>query len=175
MFGSNTENIALFETELGWMAAGGRQKSLLWMTFGHPSRQRALASVPAPTRQQASLSAWDPSLVERLVSYARGQRVDFDDVRVELWAMTEFQRRVIDLCRDIRYGETLSYGQLATLAGVPGAARAVGHCMASNRIPLVIPCHRVVGSGGGLGGYSAPGGLAIKQRLLEMEGALASC
>jgi methylated-DNA-[protein]-cysteine S-methyltransferase len=65
----------------------------------------------------------------------------------------------------------LTYGQLARRVGSPAAARAVGSTMARNRLPLVIPCHRVVGSGGQLRGFSAPGGVAVKQRLLQMEAA----
>ena len=80
---------------------------------------------------------------------------------------------MIDACRAIPRGETLTYGQLAAKAGYPGAARAVGQVMARNCLPLLIPCHRVVGSNG-LHGFSAPGGLATKQRLLEIEGQLAA-
>jgi methylated-DNA-[protein]-cysteine S-methyltransferase len=83
--------------------------------------------------------------------------------------VTDFQRKVLDACRAIPPGETLSYAELAVIAGAPGAARAVGNVMRTNRIPLVIPCHRVVGSGGSLGGYSAPDGLAMKRKLLERE------
>ena len=72
-------------------------------------------------------------------------------------------------CRKIPYGKTLSYGQLAAKAGRPGAARAVGNHMAGNRTPIIVPCHRVLPSGGGLGGFSAAGGVALKRRLLEME------
>jgi methylated-DNA-[protein]-cysteine S-methyltransferase len=63
----------------------------------------------------------------------------------------------------------LTYGELAAKAGYPGAARAVGNCMAANRIPLLIPCHRVVCAGGRLGSYSAPGGTVTKRRLLALE------
>ena len=66
-------------------------------------------------------------------------------------------------------GTTLSYGQLAARAGSPRACRAVGNCIAGNKIPIVIPCHRVVLSGGGIGKYSAPGGARMKKRLLMIE------
>jgi len=65
----------------------------------------------------------------------------------------------------------LTYGQLATRAGSPRSARAVGNVMASNRVPLIIPCHRVVAAGGALGGFSAPHGTRLKRRLLKLEGA----
>jgi methylated-DNA-[protein]-cysteine S-methyltransferase len=72
-------------------------------------------------------------------------------------------------CRRIGYGQTISYGQLAASVGAPGAARAVGTCMATNPLPLVVPCHRVIPAAGPPGFYSAPGGCRMKQRLLAME------
>jgi methylated-DNA-[protein]-cysteine S-methyltransferase len=93
-------------------------------------------------------------------------------VPIVLTGLTDFQQRVVRECRRIPYGHTLAYGELAVRAGSPHAARAVGGVMARNRIALVIPCHRVVGSAGKLGGYSAPDGIRMKTRLLELEGAI---
>ena len=109
---------------------------------------------------------------KRIQAFAEGRRDDFLDVPVALGEVTDFQRRVLQQCRRIPYGRTLTYGELAAKAGFPGAARPVGGVMAGNRVPLVIPCHRVVGSSGSLRGYSGAGGVATKQRLLELEGQL---
>jgi methylated-DNA-[protein]-cysteine S-methyltransferase len=81
-----------------------------------------------------------------------------------------FRRRVLEVLAELPYGEVISYGELASRTGSPGAARAVGSAMAANPLPVVIPCHRVVASDGKLGGYS--GGLINKKKLLELEGAL---
>lgn len=83
---------------------------------------------------------------------------------------TPFQERVWRSLRQVPYGAVLTYGELAQRAGFPKAARAVGAAMARNRIPIVLPCHRVIASGGGLGGFT--GGLEIKRKLLRLEGAL---
>lgn len=109
------------------------------------------------------------SLVGRLRAYAAGQPVDFHDVAIDLGPQSDFQRRVVRCCRRIAYGKTATYGQLARLAGSPGAARAVGQVMAANRVPIIVPCHRVVAADGSLGGFSAPGGVELKRRLLELE------
>jgi methylated-DNA-[protein]-cysteine S-methyltransferase len=101
-----------------------------------------------------------------LLAYCEGKLRDFA-VPVDLEGRTEFQRRVLTACRRIGYGETLTYGELAWRAGYPRAARAVGQVMATNRLALVIPCHRVIGSGGKLTGYGY--GLALKERLLALE------
>ena len=79
---------------------------------------------------------------------------------------TAFQKEVWDALREIPYGKTVTYGKIAEIIGHPGAARAVGSACGANRIPLIIPCHRVV-AGTGIGGYA--GGLALKRKLLEIE------
>ncbi len=104
-----------------------------------------------------------------LAKYYRHGRETFNDVRVDLSHATPFSLRVYDACRAIPAGETRTYGELAVTAGSPGASRAVGSAMARNRVPIVIPCHRVVGASGRLCGFSAPGGLETKQSLLDLE------
>jgi len=103
--------------------------------------------------------------VERLKSYFSGQRVDFPD-ELDLSSATDFQRQVWRLTRLIPYGETRSYGWIAKRLGKSGAGRAVGQALARNRLPVIIPCPRVVGDGG-LGGYS--GGVGVKSSLLRLE------
>jgi methylated-DNA-[protein]-cysteine S-methyltransferase len=110
-------------------------------------------------------------VAELLACYAAGGVVDFSDVGLDLEYQTPLGRRIIAACRAIPRGEVRTYGEIAAECGSPGAARAVGSVMAKNRHPLIVPCHRVVGAGGGLGGYSAPEGLRMKRRLLAMEGA----
>ncbi|MCA9621563.1 MAG: methylated-DNA--[protein]-cysteine S-methyltransferase [Myxococcales bacterium] len=91
-------------------------------------------------------------------------------VPVDLAAVSPFARRVYTALRDVPPGSTVSYGELARRAGSPGGARAIGRTMAQNPIPLVIPCHRVLAAGGKPGGFSAPGGVATKEKLLALEG-----
>ena len=107
--------------------------------------------------------------MRRLQAYAAGNPDDFRDVPVDPGPESPFQASVWRHCRKIPIGQTLSYAELAAKAGSPGAARAVGNCMARNRIPLIIPCHRVVNANGSVGFYSAPGGARTKRRLLALE------
>lgn len=104
-----------------------------------------------------------------LAGYFDGDCSAFDSLDLDPAGWTPFLSAVYRVCREIRPGQTLTYGQIAALAGSPRAARAVGQAMATNRLILVIPCHRVVASGGRLGGYGGPGGLATKRWLLEHE------
>jgi methylated-DNA-[protein]-cysteine S-methyltransferase len=107
-------------------------------------------------------------LVRRLQGYFRGERDTFEDVEVDLEYETPFLERCARALRDVPRGEVVTYGELAALAGSPGAARAAGSFCARNRLGLFVPCHRVV-SAAGLGSYGSLG-LAYKKRLLELEG-----
>lgn len=107
---------------------------------------------------------------EQLCRYFRGEIIDFKDIPVDLSGMTIFRRKALDIIRSIPYGSVRSYGQIAAECGSPRSARAVGGAMASNPVPVIIPCHRIVGMNGCLTGFSAPGGETVKRMLLELEG-----
>jgi methylated-DNA-[protein]-cysteine S-methyltransferase len=159
----------VFRSRLGWMALVGSGPALKLLTFGHPSAKKAAAELARQLEGDVRPGNWNRNLVQRLQAYASGAPDDFLGVEVDFGPRTPFQRRVLERCRRIPYGMTLTYGQLAEQAGFPGAARAVGRCLAANPIPLVIPCHRVIGADKGLCGYSGSGGIAMKRRLLLLE------
>jgi methylated-DNA-[protein]-cysteine S-methyltransferase len=162
-------SVVVFPSPLGWIALVGTGETLMQLTFGHHSREAAVRALDPALAENATPEDWNAPLVHRLLEYAQGTAVDLSGISIDPGPLGPFQRRVVDHCRRIPYGRTLSYGQLAAKAGSPGAARAGGNCMAANRIPLGIPCHRVVPTGGNLGGFSAPGGVLTKKRLLAME------
>jgi methylated-DNA-[protein]-cysteine S-methyltransferase len=107
-------------------------------------------------------------LAERLRSYFAGSRDSFADVSLDLDGFTTFQHAVVAALRAVPWGEVVTYGELAALAGYPNAQRAAGSVCAHNRFPLVVPCHRVVAASG-IGGYGASG-VEVKRRLLGFEG-----
>jgi methylated-DNA-[protein]-cysteine S-methyltransferase len=104
-----------------------------------------------------------------ITQYFDGGVVDFSHVQADLSDATDFQRRVLTACKRIEYGQTVSYGDLAKAVGQPKASRAAGAALATNPIPLVIPCHRVIGSSGEMVGFSAEQGTRLKKRLLDLE------
>ena len=112
--------------------------------------------------------AGGPELAERLRAYFAGEPVCFDDVDLDLEGLSPFGRDVATALRRVPRGETVTYGELAALAGRPGAARAAGTFCANNHLPVFVPCHRVVAAGG-IGSYGELG-VAYKQRLLALEG-----
>jgi methylated-DNA-[protein]-cysteine S-methyltransferase len=107
-------------------------------------------------------------LGERFRAYFAGEDVSFEDVELDADGWTPFQLAVASALRAVPRGEVVTYGELAALAGHPGAQRAAGSFCAGNRFPIVVPCHRVV-SAAGLGSYGSLG-LDYKRRLLELEG-----
>ena len=108
---------------------------------------------------------------DELQEYLKGERRQFS-ILIDWSLLRPFQQQALKLTFAIPYGETRSYGELAAQIGNPRAARAVGRAEATNPMPLVIPCHRVIGSDGKLHGYGGGEGLKTKEWLLKMEGAV---
>jgi len=167
-----------FPTDLGWIALAAAGGKVLELKFGYASASAAECALEASlaeagqsrsTAKAASGPLDIEQLVDRLQRFASGEPVDFADVPIDESYLTPFGKRIVAACRKIGWGGSSSYGQLAKACRRSGAARAVGSVMAKNRAPLIVPCHRVLGAGGKLGGYSAPGGLATKRRLLALE------
>ena len=133
-------------------------------------------SVPPDFGSMGDLEAGARSLevvadrwLTHLREYLLGER-RFFPLPIAWDSLPPFQRAVLRATFAIPYGEVRTYGEIATLIGRPGAARAVGRALATNPMPIVIPCHRVVGHDGSLRGYGGPGGLMTKAWLLRLEG-----
>ncbi len=164
---------------LGHLAVAVQEAHVAGVSMVHPSGPQAanrLARLLGEALEAAELASPPDAderlaldVLDRLVRLLDGEPVELHDVPVAVDHLSAFQRRVVTACRAIPFGATRSYGQLAAAAGSPGAARAVGQVMASNRTPLLVPCHRVLAAGGKLGGFSAPQGLTLKRRLLAIE------
>ena len=158
----------LCETELGWVGLVLSPAGLRATTLFYRTRDQALQEVLAKGAQKEAPEQELGDLPDRLRLYARGEKVSFQD-SLDFAGATPFRRAVWQATQEIPRGQTRSYGWLAERVGRPGAARAVGHAMATNPWPIIVPCHRVVTSNSGLGGYG--GGLDMKERLLRLEGA----
>ncbi len=117
------------------------------------------------------LPPWVAEAMDRIAGHLEGSAVDFSTILLDLAPVPPFFRRVYEEARAVPRGEVRTYAELAAAAGSPAASRAVGQAMAKNPWPVVVPCHRIVGSAGKPGGFSAPGGLDTKARLLALEGA----
>jgi methylated-DNA-[protein]-cysteine S-methyltransferase len=150
-------------------AVAGWGEGELWtrgeVVLAHEFR---FCATPGPVRASQQVVVYAQNLVKRFEAFLGGERVGFDDVRLDLDGFSSFQRAVADVLQVIPRGEVVTYGELAALAGHPGAQRAVGTFCARNRFMFLLPCHRVVAADG-IGAYGSSG-TTFKRRLLALEG-----
>ncbi len=152
-------------------------------TFGLAWTDAGVARIALPGPDRARTELWisrDPAepgfpdgnlagLPDRIRRYAAGEKIDFTDVPLDLDGIAAFNRQAYERLLAVRYGETTTYGAIARMLGDVTLSRAVGHAMGQNPIPLLIPCHRVLAADGRTGGFSSPGGVTSKMKLLALE------
>ncbi len=147
-----------FATKLGRLRLGWRAEGICLLRF---------AEAPGPDEAKTA-PAWVQEALRRLLAHVNGQPQDLRDIPLDLSGLTPFQRRVAEVLRATAPGQTLTYGDVALLAGRSGAARAVGQAVKANPVLILVPCHRVVAAKGP-GGWSAFGTPERKARLLALE------
>jgi methylated-DNA-[protein]-cysteine S-methyltransferase len=154
-----------FETALGRCAAR-------WSEAGISSVLLPSARLDdLPPGDDGGLPEFVRDALEGMTAVLAGESRDLRDVPLDHRKVDEFRREVYAAVRDIAPGTTRGYGDVAKAIGRPDGARDVGAALAANPTPIIVPCHRVVAANGALTGFSAPGGLATKRRMLELEGA----
>lgn len=160
--------LAVFQTRLGWLGVAWNEHGVMALNLPRATRAHALRDLQRAFPLATVVNA-PPAIVHELREYATGHRHRFD-LPLDWSSLKPFQRAVLETAKQIPFGETRSYGWIAEHIGKPRAARAVGQALRSNPIPIILPCHRVVRGDGGLGGYA--GGIALKRKLLTLEGAM---
>jgi len=167
---------ALFETAIGTCGIAWGDRGLVGVQLPDPSTNETRARLRR--RYPGASEAPPPSDIRRAIdaitAHLSGEAADLSGIGLDFDGVPEFHRRVYEVARAIPSGATLSYGEVAARLGEPSAAREVGQALGRNPFPIVVPCHRVLAAGGRTGGFSAPGGVATKLRLLAIEGARAS-
>lgn len=155
-----TEDLLFYNTPLGQGAVAATAEGVcqVWLP-GDDLTGLYEVTNPSPLLHTAA---------DQLAAYFAGKLQQFS-VPVVITHMTAFQQRVLQACRQIPYADHCSYGELARQIGSPQAARAVGGALGANQVPLIIPCHRVLAANGKLTGFSAAGGIAMKDWLLRFE------
>jgi methylated-DNA-[protein]-cysteine S-methyltransferase len=163
---------ALFDTAIGRCALVWRGGLVVGAALPEDSDERARASLARrfPDAVECDPPAFAAEAMERIASLLAGGRTDLGDIGVDPEG-SAFERKVWQAARRIPCGEVRSYGDIAREIGARGAAQAVGVALGRNPVPIVVPCHRVLAADGRSGGFSAPGGVATKFRILEIEGA----
>ena len=162
----------VFETALGFCAIGWSDKGIF--TFQLPGEnkkatEKLLLKGYPKARAETPLQEVN-DVILRAKGLLTGQKVDFDDLRLDYGSASPFKIEVSEALRGVKRGQWVTYGQLAQMVGKPRGAQAVGRVMATNQIPLIVPCHRVLGGGCSLGGFSSLGGNETKVHMLAIEG-----
>lgn len=166
----------LFDTALGRCGLAWGPAGIVAVSFPEAddaeTRARLLRRAPG-ARECAAAPAAVARLVGDIQALFEGAARDLAYADLDMSGAPDFDRAVWGLTLDIKPGETKTYGALARALGDVSLSRRVGQALGRNPFPIIVPCHRVVGAGGAMTGFSAPGGIGVKERLLKIEGALA--
>ena len=167
---------ALFDTPIGPCAIAWGEGGIVGLQL--PEKSRGATAARLLRRYPESREELPPpeiqTAIEATVALLSGEATDLGFVQIDLDGISDFDRGVYEVARSIPPGRTLTYGEIAKRIGEPGAARAVGKALGSNPFPIVVPCHRVLGADGKVGGFSANGGVETKVRILAIEKARTS-
>ncbi len=161
----------IFQTKWGYFGLAGTEYGLCRTQL--PGLKPEKIKTPLLKNLPAAQSdkTFCKNLQEQITAYFEGDYIKFSrDIPLILDGFSSFGISVLKTCREIEIGQTITYGQLAKKSGRPNASRAVGSTLAKNPIPLIIPCHRIIRSDGKMGGFSAPGGIILKKKMLKLEG-----
>ena len=161
-----SSGLVTFETALGRCAARWTEAGISGVRL--PTRR---GQPGARVEDRSDLPAFVRLAVDGMTAVMAGEHRDLRDVPLDVRGIDAFRRAVYAAAREIEPGRTRTYGEIARAIGDPNGARDVGAALAKNPFPIIVPCHRVVAANGALRGFSAPGGLETKRRMLELEGA----
>lgn len=169
------KDYALFPTSLGLAGVAWNDFGLIGVALPDAGKGKRIAHLRAIAEREDPSGDprpdWVAEAIAKLTRYFEGQAEDLSTIPLDYSRVPPFHRRIYSALRKVGRGQVLTYGELAAQAGSPGASRAVGQAMSKNPLPILVPCHRVVAAGGKPGGFSAPGGLVTKAKLLALEGA----
>ena len=164
----------LFDTVLGVCGVAWNGRGLAGVQLPEKDSATTASRLAAKSGSigEAPPPPWIAAVANSIRKYLAGEKIDFSNIEVDLVGIDEVRRRIYAALRDVPFGRTTTYGELAQVIGATDweGARDVGDAMGRNPIPIVIPCHRVLAAGGKIGGFSAYGGTATKQKLLALEG-----
>jgi methylated-DNA-[protein]-cysteine S-methyltransferase len=168
-------SFTLFDTPIGTCSLVWQEAAIVGLRLPEASPAATRARI---TRRWAGAEEKAPppamqAVIERVLKLLAGDKVDLRDVPLDFGDSPDFHKRAYAIARTIPAGQTMTYGEIARRLGEPHESREVGQAMGKNPIAILMPCHRVLGADGKMGGFSANGGVATKRRILEIEGAAA--
>ena len=165
----------LFDTPIGTCSLVWQDDKIVGLRLPEASPTATRSRVKGRWRDAEEKTPPAPmqKVIDRVLSLLAGEAVDLSDVPLDFGGAPEFHQRAYAVARTIPPGETMTYGEIAKRLGAPQESREVGQAMGKNPVAIIMPCHRVLGADGKMGGFSANGGVATKRHILEIEGAAA--
>jgi methylated-DNA-[protein]-cysteine S-methyltransferase len=167
----NSQALTLFATPIGHCGLAWGERGVVGVQLPHASGSRTQARLAGrfPDAAYAEPPPHIARVIAAITALLTGEPVDLTGVELDEKGLPAFDRAAWAVARTVPPGETITYGQIAARLGDPRAARAVGRAMGANPFPIIVPCHRVLGADGKMGGFSAAGGVEAKARLLSIE------
>ena len=164
-------SFSLFNTPIGTCAIAWGEQGILGLSLpdDDPEVTRQFISARATGAAESLPTLEVEAVMADIGRLLAGEPIDLLGARLDLTGVSDFHKRVYDEARRIPPGSTMTYGQIAQRLKAPGTARAIGQALGANPFPIIVPCHRVLGANGAVGGFSAPGGVETKLRILNIE------
>ena len=160
---------SLFPTAIGWCGVLTTERGLLRLYVGYAKRNQLLHDILDGAGSSLKMVPATGMVIDKIKRYCSGENVSFAGCTMDWSSLSPFRQKVLMAALKIPYGSVETYGSLARKIGCPRGSRAVGNALAKNPFPLVIPCHRIIRGDGKPGGFSAGGGVALKNKLLQLE------
>ena len=169
------QSYCLFETAIGACALVWRPQGIIGTFLPESRREHLIERLERkfPNAQENRAPEDHDATIRRIVAHLSGTPDDLADVALDESGIAAFDHAVYRIARAIPIGEVLTYGEVASELGAKDSAREVGQALGRNPFPIIVPCHRVLAAGGKIGGFSAPGGISTKRRLLAIESEMA--
>jgi methylated-DNA-[protein]-cysteine S-methyltransferase len=165
------QQFAIFDTALGYCGITWTSRGIAGVDLpaGSEEKTRARVKKRFPDAEEAKPPPEIQQIIDGVIALIAGRNIDFSHVVLDHGPLPEFSKRVYEIVRTIPIGHTLTYGDIAKKLGDVSLSREVGQAMGKNPTPVIMPCHRVVAASGKTGGFSAPGGVDTKMKLLSIE------
>jgi methylated-DNA-[protein]-cysteine S-methyltransferase len=165
----------LFDTPIGTCSLVWKGETIVGLRLPEASASATRTRIKRrwPEAEEQAPPPKMHAVIDRVLALLAGETIDLSDVPLDFGAAPDFHKRAYEVARTIPPGQTMTYGEIAKRLGEPHESREVGQAMGKNPVAIIMPCHRVLGADGKMGGFSATGGVAIKRRILEIEGAAA--
>lgn len=169
------KGFALFDSPIGTCGVAWSARGIAGLQLPEPTAEATRARLRRrwPDAVESPPPPGVGRALERVLALLNGAPADLADIPLDLEATPDFHRKVYEVARTIPPGRTMTYGEIARSLGVPHDSREVGQALGRNPVAIIVPCHRVLGADGRMGGFSANGGISTKRRMLEIEGAAA--